>query len=138
MKANVIAFILVIVLGQALHAQKNEYRFTRIDVNDGLSHNQIKSVLKDRRGFLWIGTASGLNRYDGYHVKVFSSRPGDSTSLISSDINKIFEGPDEKLWIHTWSGTNVYDPLTETFNRNTNRILNELSIPSGVINDIRK
>lgn len=119
-------------------AQDEEYRFSRINVNHGLSHNQVKSIFRDQRGFVWIGTISGLNRYDGYTFRTFINEPGDSTSLISSDVNKVFEGPDEKLWIHTWSGINVYDPLTESFDRNANRILRSHSIPDGFINDIKK
>ena len=122
----------------SLCAQTNEYRFSRIDVNNGLSHNQIKAILKDEKGFLWIGTISGLNRYDGYTVRTFTNVPDDSTSLISSDVNKIFEGPGNKLWIHTWSGVNVYDPRTESVDRNTDRILASLNIPPGLINDIRR
>lgn len=121
-----------------LSAQTHQYRFTRIDVNKGLSHNQIKTVLKDSRGFLWVGTISGLNRYDGYTIKVYRNDPGDSSSVISNDVNKLFEGPDGKIWIHTWSGANVYDPLTETFHRNVKRILAQYGIPEGLINDIKK
>ena len=122
----------------SLRAQTNEYRFSRLNVNHGLSHNQIKTIFKDRHGFLWVGTISGLNRYDGYTFRTFTNKPGDTTSLVSSDVNKIFEGPDNKLWIHTWSGMNVYDPLTEHFERNTTRILRSLSIPQGFITDIKR
>lgn len=134
----IIIFILLLICSHATPAQTNQYRFTRINVNHGLSHNQVKTVWQDHLGFLWIGTISGLNRYDGYTIKVFMNNPGDPTSLISSDVNKVFEGPGGKMWIHTWSGINVYDPVTETFDRNANGILNELFIPEGQINDIKK
>ena len=138
MKCIFILLLLFQPAGLYLFAQTNEYRFTRINSNRGLSDNQIKTVYKDGSGFVWIGTVSGLNRYDGYNVKVFENHPWDTTSLISGDVNKVFEGPEGKLWIHTWSGTSVYDPVTETFDRNTNRILVNFSIPEGLINDIRK
>lgn len=138
MKSRTIFFILYLIAEIAVYGQTDQYRFTRINVNHGLSHNQIKSVLKDDRGFVWIGTVSGLNRYDGYGIKVFANKPGDSTSLVNSDVNKIFEGPEGKMWIHTWSGTNVYNPATETFDRNTDSILRKFSIPGGQINDIKK
>lgn len=119
-------------------AQTSQHRFTRINVDHGLSHNQIKTIFKDRQGFVWIGTIAGLNRYDGYSIRVFRNNPKDSLSLISSDINKVFEGPDDKMWIHTWSGMCIYDPTTERFNRNTNGILQSLSIPGGMIRDIKR
>lgn len=124
------------MFGKFAYSQTSQYRFTRINVDHGLSHNQIKSIFRDRQGFLWIGTISGLNRYDGYSIKVFRSIPGDSTSLINSDVNKVFEGPGGKLWIHTWTGTNVFDPATGRFDRNANRLLKSFSIPEGQINDI--
>lgn len=138
MKSKLALTLLSWFVVYSIHAQTNEYRFSRIDVSNGLSHNQIKAILKDKKGFLWIATISGLNRYDGYTVRTFTHEPNDSTSLISSDVNKIFQGPGNKLWIHTWSGVNVYNPNTENFNRNTDQILKSLKIPRGLINNIRQ
>ncbi len=138
MKALSIFLLLLFPFAGSVSAQTNAYRFSRIDVDDGLSNNQIKTVFKDHSGFLWIGTISGLNRYDGYSFKVFTNDPADSTSLINSDVNKLFEGPDGKLWIHTWSGLNIYNPTTETFDRNTDRVLGTFGIPPGTITSIEK
>lgn len=121
-----------------LFAQTHHYRFTRIDVNQGLSHNQVKTILKDKEGFIWFGTNSGLNRYDGYTLKVFRNQPGDTSSIISNETNEIFEGPEGKIWINTWAGANVYNPDTELFERNANRLLRRYGIPEGSINDIKK
>lgn len=133
-------FISVVLLftSNGLKAQTNHYRFTRLDVNHGLSHNQVKTILKDSEGFVWIGTNSGLNRYDGYSLKVFRNHPDDSSSLISSDINEIFEAPEGKLWINTWTGPNIYDPKTEKFDRDVNKLLRRCAIPQGAITGIRK
>ncbi|MFZ6011091.1 MAG: hybrid sensor histidine kinase/response regulator, partial [Bacteroidota bacterium] len=119
-------------------AQPDLYNFSRIDINQGLSHNQVNDFLKDSKGFMWFGTLSGLNRYDGYTIKVFRNVPGDTTSIINNEINRMFEAPDGKIWINTWSGANIYDPKTETFNRNANSILQSLNIPVGTINYIKK
>jgi len=123
-------------------AQYDLYRFSRLDINQGLSHNEVNCLLRDEKGFLWIGTMSGLNRYDGYSFKVFKHDLRDSTSISDDDIEKIFEGPGHKLWVLTRNGINIYDPLTEKFDRDPQRFFNTIDIPNANINgtviDIKK
>ncbi|HEY3404598.1 MAG TPA: two-component regulator propeller domain-containing protein [Ohtaekwangia sp.] len=123
---------------QVCLAQPSQYRFSRIDISNGLSNSQVKCFYKDKRGFMWFGTSSGLNRYDGYSMKVFIRDASDSLSLFNDDVNRIFEGPDGKMWIHTWSGNDIYDPETERFLHNSNQVLEGLSITGGLIIDIKK
>ena len=40
------------------------YQFKHLEVSDGLSNNSVNTICKDRDGFMWFGTATGLNRYD--------------------------------------------------------------------------
>lgn len=118
--------------------QPSGYKFAQIDINQGLSNSRVKCFLKDKKGFVWIGTVSGLNRYDGYTLKVFRSDQRDTSSLIDSDIKGLFEDPNGKIWVDTWTGQNVFDPETETFTRNTAHVLKGFNIPSGKIVDIKK
>ncbi|MFD3003677.1 two-component regulator propeller domain-containing protein [Pontibacter toksunensis] len=115
-----------------------QYRFSLLDINNGLSDNQIKSFLKDSRGFMWIGTASGLNRYDGYKFKVFRYNSNDTSSLVNNDVIKLFEGPEGKIWIQTSSGTCIYDPATEKFTRQNKGILKKYGLPDAPVEDIEK
>lgn len=118
-------------------AQSDQYRFSHLDANDGLSHNQIKSFFKDSQGFLWIGTISGLNRYDGYNVKIFRNDPRNPTSIVNDDINKMFQDPDGRMWISTWSGLDIYDPVTETFRHPPAETARQYKIPDGNLSDIQ-
>lgn len=61
-----------------LKAQNDQFQFSRLDINNGLSHNQVNSILKDSKGFMWFGTLSGLNRYDGYKFKIFKHSSSDT------------------------------------------------------------
>src|SRR5690606_42114668 len=133
-------FLVCIVLlkFQAGFGQSEQYRFSRLDPNLGISHDRIKCFFKDTKGFLWIGTVSGLNRYDGYSLKVFRNDPRDSTSVINDDINKLFEDPNGRMWISTWSGLDIYDPKTETFRHDPLPMLKEIGIPDANIIDIQK
>ena len=46
-----------------------DMKFRRLDARDGLSNSQINYMFQDSRGFIWIGTSYGLNRYDGYRFR---------------------------------------------------------------------
>src|SRR5215467_7319959 len=106
-----ICFLIVSSAG----AQGNQYQFLQLDVSNGLSHNQVKCIYKDAKGFMWFGTMSGLNRYDGYNFKVFRHSASDSLSLADDGISKISELPGNKLFIQAIKGNSVYDPLSENF-----------------------
>lgn len=120
------------------YSQKSEYQFMHLDVRQGLSHNQVNTIYRDDRGFMWFGTMSGLNRFDGYDFKVFRNDLLDTTTLSDNYIASIFELPNRKLWIVTRNGNNIYDPKTELFDRNEQRYLSSLSLPAGNVSFISK
>lgn len=102
--------------GGAAYCQVNDYPFSRLDIRDGLSDNHVNDIFKDSRGFIWIATNSGLNRYDGYSFKVFRHEDADPSSLSDDHVGRIFQGPEDKLYLTTGTGgLNVYDPSTEHF-----------------------
>ncbi|HEY9527456.1 MAG TPA: two-component regulator propeller domain-containing protein, partial [Anaerolineales bacterium] len=90
-------------------------RFDHISIEQGLSQSSVKVILQDRRGFLWFGTEDGLNRYDGYNVKIYKPDPDAINSLSDRWITSIVEDQDGYLWIGTRLGLNRYDPYTEEF-----------------------
>jgi signal transduction histidine kinase/ligand-binding sensor domain-containing protein/DNA-binding response OmpR family regulator len=79
---------------------------------------------------------SGLNRYDGYQVKTFRHKIGDSTSINDDYISQVVQGPGNKLWVLTRYGWNVYDPLTEKFISNPQRFLQSIGIRAETITTI--
>src|SRR5690348_1534335 len=138
MRACCIAILIALLFPFVLPAQTDQYRFLRLGTDNGLSHNRVNCILQDSRGFMWFGTMSGLNRYDGYNFHIFKHDLRDSTTLIDDYIVQIMEGPDRKLWIQTRNGLNIYDPLTEKFDRSPEAYLKELSIPDGGITEIHE
>lgn len=86
----------------------------RIVLQEGLSQSRILSVLEDERGFMWFGTADGLNRYDGYSTKIFRNILNDSTTLPNNQINSMVEDNNGNLWIGTNNGVANFNPYTET------------------------
>ncbi len=120
------------------NAQNEQYVFSRLDALNGLSNNQVNTIRKDHNGFIWFGTMSGLNRYDGYTVKVFKNNPNDSTSLVDNYVNSIWECPDNKFWVISRAGVSVYDPVKEKFNRDDQGYLRSLQLPTGTVNHVKK
>jgi signal transduction histidine kinase/ligand-binding sensor domain-containing protein/DNA-binding response OmpR family regulator len=116
----------------------DQYKFSLIDINNGLSHSRVNCFLKDSRGYVWIGTGAGLNRYNGYQVKVFRYDSRDSLSINANDITKLFEDPDGKIWVGTSRGFNVYDPETEKFYRDHAAFLKGYDLPNTDVEDIIK
>ena len=123
-----LAFILFLVYANVF-GQNSQYRFSQLNINNGLSHNQVNSIFKDSQGFMWFGTASGLNRFDGYTFKVFKHDANNKNSISDDYIANIFEGPDKKLWISTRYGFSFYDPDKEVFNNDISLLSRTLKLP---------
>ena len=138
MRLNFLITAIIVCIIKTAVAQNSQYQFSHLDITDGLSNNQVNCIYKDTKGFIWFGTMAGLNRYDGYKFKIFKNNIRDTTSLSDDFIINIMEGPFNKLWVQTRNGLNIYDPLTERFERNINRTLSNLSIPGNSINNIKK
>nr|WP_294946456.1 hybrid sensor histidine kinase/response regulator transcription factor [uncultured Mucilaginibacter sp.] len=110
-------------------AQNNQYQFSRLNISNGLSHSQVNCIFKDTKGFMWFGTASGLNRYDGYSFKVFKHNVNNKNSINDDFVTNICEGPDKKLWVTTRAGYSFYDPETEQFNNDVSPVLYSFKLP---------
>lgn len=134
-KLIAILFVLISSKQSAL-SQDIQYPFTHLDVGEGLSHNRVTNIVRDERGFLWFGTANGLNRFDGYKFKDYKHQPGDSTSLPENFISSIYNAPGNQLLIRTQTGYSVYDPQTDSFNSNLNQFLKQFGIPDARIEKI--
>ena len=55
-----------------------QFYFTGYSIGDGLSQSVVNCIFQDSRGFLWIGTQNGLNRFNGYKFEVYTYNPDDS------------------------------------------------------------
>jgi signal transduction histidine kinase/ligand-binding sensor domain-containing protein/DNA-binding response OmpR family regulator len=133
-KATILIFLFFYT--SILHAQTGAFKFSHLDISKGLSNNQITCIYKDSKGFLWFGTMSGLNRFDGYTFKVFRHDLRDTTSINDNYIYKITEDREGRLWINTHNGFAVLDTKTETFKRDYADILQKLEVPFQSITGI--
>lgn len=100
-----------------LNAQSKEATFTHITSDDGLSLSSVTQIIQDNRGFLWFGTFSGLNRFDGYSFRVFLPENSNPKSISNHSIVQMLEDKKGNIWIGTLDGLNKYDKKKETFKR---------------------
>jgi len=96
---------LLLLAGPALAAaQEREYLLEPYTYRQGLSDNRVRAVMQDEKGFVWVGTANGLNRFDGYSFWPYFPVKDDSTSISSSLINTIVKDRQGALWFGTGNG----------------------------------
>ncbi|WP_183559081.1 hybrid sensor histidine kinase/response regulator [Mucilaginibacter sp. SP1R1] len=99
-------------------AQEQPIHFQRIGSRANLSELNINTIVQDSRGFIWVGTRDGLNRFDGNKFKIFRNDITDSTSISNNYINHIAEDKNGDLWIATGGGgLNRYDYKKNRFYR---------------------
>jgi ligand-binding sensor domain-containing protein/DNA-binding CsgD family transcriptional regulator len=82
----------------------------------GLTSNSVSTIVQDKDGFMWIGTLTGLNMYDGYRYKTYDFNLLEKNTITNSRITDLKLANDGKLWIATYGGgLNIYDPRYRRF-----------------------
>ena len=117
---------LLLILSAPLYG--GEYQFSHMDSNNStLSNNAVRKLYKDSRGFVWIGTHKGLNRYDGKRITVYDRNDFGSPSDF---INVMQEDREGNLWIGTDHGVVIYSYDNDSF-----CTLSQLDPMAGSIDD---
>lgn len=102
------------------------YYFKQIASREGLS-STVRCVMSDAKGFIWIGTKSGIARFDGHELRKYNHQRGKEYSLPSNLIHKIIEDRQHNIWILTNKGVVRYNQQADNFepllDKNNNRII---------------
>ncbi|MDF9797075.1 signal transduction histidine kinase/ligand-binding sensor domain-containing protein/CheY-like chemotaxis protein [Catalinimonas alkaloidigena] len=87
------------------HAQNEDFHFEQLSERQGLSNNNVWSIIQDSEGFMWFGTLDGLNKYDGYSFTVLKPDPEDPENTLHHNIiSDIHEDREGRLWVTTFGG----------------------------------
>lgn len=114
MKRLIIVWLLFI--SGSIYAQNIIPRFETLGVNEGLSQSSVYSIYQDKKGFMWFGSADGLNRYDGQNIRVY--KINDKKIANSNFIHgNICEDSKGNIWFCNETGLFIYDPLTDVLTR---------------------
>lgn len=100
----ILIFSLIIIL----RSYSQQYNFTNYSINEGLSQSVVNCIFQDSRGYIWLGTQNGLNRFDGATFEVYNFNPFDTNSISNNWIYAIDEDSDGNLWVGTKGGLNKY------------------------------
>src|SRR5688500_7587421 len=121
----VVVFIICIVAGSTLSSPAQqvlreidpaELSIEEFGVAQGLSQGMVHGLQVDLKGYLWIATKDGLNRYDGNHFHVLRHDPGDSNSIASNYIRSLHIDDKGLIWVGTNNaGLDLYDPANSKF-----------------------
>ncbi len=132
-----VLFILTIQLG---NSQNMRIKFEHISLEQGLSQSSIRSIAQDKRGFLWFATLDGLNKYDGYFIKIYSYHENVKGALSDNVINVLFDASSEtenSFWIGTdGNGLCKYNSVKDNFTTYQNAKKNPNSISNDKITSI--
>ena len=85
------------------------FNFKNITIEDGLSQSTIKTIYQDSKGYIWIGTEDGINRYNGYEFKQYKYDEYDKNSISHNYIVDIAEDKNGRIWVSTINGLTRID-----------------------------
>ena len=102
-------------LAGILPIQAGHYFYKQISLKDGLP-STVRCILTDEQGFVWIGTRSGLGRYDGHELKKYIHQANNpDSSLPHNIINQITEDKQNNIWVLTDKGLACYQRQSDNF-----------------------
>ena len=121
-----------------LQGNFGDLRFRHISTEQGLSHGKVTSLFQDARGFMWIGSLGGLNRYDGYRITVYEHESEDPNSLSNNSVWAICrDRTGSGIWIGTSVGLNHFNFATQAFTRYFHDPDDETSLASNWVTSVR-
>ncbi len=115
-KSILLASLLLFTNTSSILANDN-IRFKNIGIEEGISQSTVEKIFQDSKGYMWIATNDGLNRYNGYEFKVYKYGEDETKTLSSSSIIDIQEDEDGYIWVATSNGLNKIDPKTDEIKR---------------------
>ncbi|WNH11178.1 two-component regulator propeller domain-containing protein [Thalassobellus suaedae] len=131
------SFILIIFLFTCYYSNAQNIKFEHYNDDSGLSHNSVRHIVQDKNGFIWFGTFSGLNRFDGYQFKSYLSSSLGENKIYNDDITALEQDEDSNnLWIGTRKGLTLFKTDTNTFSTFLTEKGNPNSLPDEEIRSV--
>jgi ligand-binding sensor domain-containing protein/two-component sensor histidine kinase len=119
MKKNHLITALLLLVVTCLQAQPPHVSFTfqHISTQDGLAHRVVNDMMQDHKGYIWMATQNGLQRYDGQRFMTWHKVFGDPFSLPSDNVAKIFEDHAYNIWVVCHNGVAILNTANNLLHR---------------------
>lgn len=105
--------LIALVYDPFCFAQKDFYIFRNINTSAGLASDIVTSIVQDDKGFMWIATGNGLQKYDGNSFTTYHHDPYDSLSISTDNVGYLVQDRKKNIWIFTsFLGFDVFSPAT--------------------------
>ncbi|MBO9620463.1 MAG: response regulator, partial [Niabella sp.] len=111
------ALVCIFIGAFANRATAQRLSFNHLTSENGLSNNSVLSIAQDGKGFMWLGTSNGLNRYDGWQIKSYMANSQGSSGLQTADILSLLCDTEKELWVGTGTGLNRYNEKADRFEK---------------------
>lgn len=108
-----VSILLVICPFLYLWPQENQVLFKRLNASDGLSNNWIRCIYMDDIGYMWFGTADGLNKYDGHGFNIYRPKTMSGKSIGNINVSGVLKKSKHELWVCTDLGVYIYNYLDD-------------------------
>lgn len=103
------------------------YIFNRFSRNEGLNTNNVNCVWQDKKGFLWIGTENGIQRFDGRNFVSFSS-VALNQAMPPLGVDQILDAGEGKMWLRQGNHIGLFDPVS--FSYSNISVKNQKQLPT--------
>ena len=107
--------VLLVLTSLSSRSQTQEKNIFHYGLKDGLSFGIVNSITQDNKGFIWIATSDGLNRFDGHSFTVFKNEPNNPYGIASNHVQSVFKDSQGQLWVSSRNGLTSFDPGSQRF-----------------------
>jgi signal transduction histidine kinase/ligand-binding sensor domain-containing protein/DNA-binding response OmpR family regulator len=129
-------FFFLICSSSSGFSQNQSYSFEHFGTREGLSQINANYIFQDSRGYIWIGTTDGLNRYDGYHFTIYRNDVKDKNTISGNNVSDVIEDGAGNLWVATLDGLSKYDRRKNSFKQYKHNDKNPASLSSNIVENL--
>ena len=115
---------IVLLLSICYPSFAQEYSYTHYDISDGLAGSTVYCITQDKDGFMWIGTETGVSRFDGTHFRTFTPTDG----LPDIEILQMFGDSKNRVWMAPFGNSICYYYQGRIHNEHNDSLLRRIHV----------